>query len=126
MGERIRVLREREGLTRKELASAMSALGVTTSAGALGRFERWGSEPKAKSRQPKWVHLWAISHVLNCGVTELGATPEDYSELALTLKRVPLRVKPPAIPSSLRSVPSKSYGRRLSDYVQPPLADVAR
>jgi transcriptional regulator with XRE-family HTH domain len=103
IGERIALWRVRRGLSKKQLADE-----VGISAKQLSRYESDLIPPP--------------TDVLRKLVVRLGISA-DY---VIGLKEEASRVKPHGKERRLRSVPSKSYGRRLSDYVQPPLADVAR
>lgn len=82
LGERIAVVRRRRGLTQLELGAKIRSYGIKVSDSMLPRYEKWGSgDPNA--RKPQFAMLWVMAHILDVKVTDLGATEEDYPELAL-------------------------------------------
>ncbi len=82
LGERIAVLRRRRGLTQRRLAAEVRAYGIACSDSILTRFEKWGSDDP-NARKPQFTHLWVIAEILGVRVSDLGATEEEYPELAL-------------------------------------------
>src|SRR5947209_1796250 len=80
IGERLRFIRERRGLTQIQVSEATGKLGVKIHPTILARFERWGSsDPNA--RRPSFAHLCALAIALNVKLSQLGATEQDYPEL---------------------------------------------
>jgi len=75
VGERIGLIRRRQGLSQTELARRVSALGVQLHNSTLAQFE-------SGRRRPSLEHLWAIAKVLGVKIGDLGATEEDYPGLA--------------------------------------------
>ena len=82
LGARIAAVRRRRGLQQKQLAAAVRGFGLTCSDSIMNRFERWGSGDR-NARKPSFAHLWVIAEVLGVKVSDLGATEDDYPELAL-------------------------------------------
>lgn len=80
IGERIRRLRDRAGMTQEDLAKAMEALGVHATQAHVSRMERYGTGAEG-ARKPQWAHLCALAEIFNVRFADLGATEDEYPEL---------------------------------------------
>lgn len=76
MAERIMLIRRRRGMSQAALARAVTGLGVSVQEPTISSYE-------TGRRRPAFGHLWAIAVVLDVGVSDLGATEEEYPELRL-------------------------------------------